>query len=60
MPKSNPNGRRANRNETFTDWKPHRGPFKLIKLKPGEGLTPPMQEDGKHVVRINVHKQEWS
>lgn len=43
-----------------SDWIPHKGPFKLIKLKPNEGLTPPMTDaDGKHVVRTNVHKGDW-
>ena len=30
--------------EDFTKWTPHKGPYKLIKLKIGEGLTPPMVE----------------
>lgn len=42
------------------DWIPHRGPFKVIKLKPTEGIEPPtLDENGKHIVRTNVDKEDW-
>ena len=42
-------------------WVPHKGPYKLIKLPPNAGLTPPMTEiDGKHIVRTNVHRDGWN
>ena len=47
-------------NKKHDYWVPHKGPYKLIKLPPNAGLTPPMTEiDGKHVVRTNVHREGW-
>jgi hypothetical protein len=41
-------------------WTPHKGPYKVIKLKLGEGLTPPLTEEQPiEGVRLDQRRHNW-
>ena len=52
MPKASRTGRNAGRKETFDNWVPHRGPYKVIKLPRDAGVVPEMTE-------ADLKKEDW-